>query len=209
MIAVPYFEKALYELPEDQLTKENILRIADEIEEKIQGGFSGRPLMSVPHILADESSAYFTATCSRRWPCTKRANTSSTPRGTSSITRTSDPSSRPSTGARAAVNRAFSVWCATSPARRSHDGVGQGARRQRRRSHQERTRGVRQVHRRSENIRRRQPRHAHALRARRRSHRRQRRKQPRIPQGDAPSSRNGFTKNGPRRPPRERGARSV
>ena len=59
MIAVPYFEKALYELPEDQLTKENILRIADEIEEKIQGGFSGRPLMSVPHILADESSAYY------------------------------------------------------------------------------------------------------------------------------------------------------
>ena len=59
MIAVPYFEKALYELPEDQLTTENITRIADEIEEKIQGGFSGRPLMSVPHILADESSAYY------------------------------------------------------------------------------------------------------------------------------------------------------
>lgn len=59
MIAVPYFEKALYELPEDQLTTENICRVADEIEEKIQGGFSGRPLMSVPHILADESSAYY------------------------------------------------------------------------------------------------------------------------------------------------------
>lgn len=59
MLAVPYLEKALYELPEDQLTTENICRIADEIEEKIQGGFSGRPLMSVPHILADESSAYY------------------------------------------------------------------------------------------------------------------------------------------------------
>jgi Zn-dependent oligopeptidase len=59
MIAVPYFEKALYELPEDQLTTENICRIADEVEQKIQGGFSGRPLMSVPHILADESSCYY------------------------------------------------------------------------------------------------------------------------------------------------------
>jgi|UniRef100_A0A7S0KAV3 hypothetical protein len=59
MLAVPYFEKALYEMPEDQLTTENICKVADEIEEKIQGGFSGRPLMSVPHILADESSCYY------------------------------------------------------------------------------------------------------------------------------------------------------
>jgi hypothetical protein len=32
MIAVPYFEKALYELPEEELTGENIARIADDIE---------------------------------------------------------------------------------------------------------------------------------------------------------------------------------
>ncbi|KAI8915965.1 hypothetical protein EDD86DRAFT_197305 [Gorgonomyces haynaldii] len=59
MLAVPYFEKALYELPEDQVTPENLIKLADEIEVKIQGGFSARPLLSVPHILADESAAYY------------------------------------------------------------------------------------------------------------------------------------------------------
>lgn len=32
MLAVPYFEKALYELPEDQLTPEGLLALADEVE---------------------------------------------------------------------------------------------------------------------------------------------------------------------------------
>jgi hypothetical protein len=32
MLAVPYFEKALYELPEDQLTPDTLLALADEIE---------------------------------------------------------------------------------------------------------------------------------------------------------------------------------
>lgn len=32
MLAVPYFEKALYELPEDQLTVETLLALADEVE---------------------------------------------------------------------------------------------------------------------------------------------------------------------------------
>jgi len=59
MLAVPYFEKALYEMPEDQLTPENVLALADKIELEIQGGPSGRPLMSVPHILSDESSCYY------------------------------------------------------------------------------------------------------------------------------------------------------
>jgi len=59
MIAVPYFEKALYEMDEKDLTPENVLRVADEVEMKIQGGLAGRPLMSVPHILADESSCYY------------------------------------------------------------------------------------------------------------------------------------------------------
>jgi hypothetical protein len=59
MIAVPYFEKALYELPEAELTGENIARIADEIEVRIQGGLAGRPLLSVPHITSDESSCYY------------------------------------------------------------------------------------------------------------------------------------------------------
>lgn len=59
MLAVPYFEKALYELPEDQLTASKILQLAEEVEVKIQGGAASRPLLSVPHILADEASCYY------------------------------------------------------------------------------------------------------------------------------------------------------
>ena len=59
MIAVPYFEKALYEMDESELTAENIQKVADEIELKIQGGLAARPLLSVPHITSDESSCYY------------------------------------------------------------------------------------------------------------------------------------------------------
>ena len=59
MIAVPFFEKALYELPEDQLTAERVQSIADEVEERICGGPSPRPLLSVPHVISDEASCYY------------------------------------------------------------------------------------------------------------------------------------------------------
>lgn len=59
MLAVSYFEKALYELPEEEVTAEKILSLADEIEAKIQGGFSPRPLLSVPHLVSDEASCYY------------------------------------------------------------------------------------------------------------------------------------------------------
>jgi oligoendopeptidase F len=59
MLSVPYFEKALYELPESEVTPEKIALLADEIEVKIQGGFSPRPLLSVPHLLSDEASCYY------------------------------------------------------------------------------------------------------------------------------------------------------
>ncbi|KIY92383.1 oligoendopeptidase F [Monoraphidium neglectum] len=59
MLAVPYFEKALYELPDDQVTPAALEALADRVEKEIQGGFSPRPLLSVPHILADESSCYY------------------------------------------------------------------------------------------------------------------------------------------------------
>ncbi|KAG2489329.1 hypothetical protein HYH03_012161 [Edaphochlamys debaryana] len=59
MIAVPYFEKALYELPESELTVERLLSLADEVETRVQGGLSPRPLLSVPHPLSDESSCYY------------------------------------------------------------------------------------------------------------------------------------------------------
>ncbi|RMZ53669.1 hypothetical protein APUTEX25_003203 [Auxenochlorella protothecoides] len=59
MLAVPYFEKALYDLPDDQITPERILSLADEVEARVEGGPAPRPLLSVPHILSDESSAYY------------------------------------------------------------------------------------------------------------------------------------------------------
>lgn len=59
MLSVSYFEKALYELPEEQVTSERIQKLADEIEVIIQGGFSPRPILSVPHIVSDEASCYY------------------------------------------------------------------------------------------------------------------------------------------------------
>jgi Peptidase family M3 len=61
MLSVPYFEKALYELPDDQVTAERIQELADETERKIQGGLGPRPLLSVPHIISDEASCYYHA----------------------------------------------------------------------------------------------------------------------------------------------------
>ena len=59
MIAVPYFEKALYEMAEEDVTAESIKALADKVEKDIQGGLSPRPLLSVPHILSDEASCYY------------------------------------------------------------------------------------------------------------------------------------------------------
>ena len=59
MLSVSYFEKALYELADDQVTPEKIMELADEMEIKIQGGLSARPLLSVPHIISDEASCYY------------------------------------------------------------------------------------------------------------------------------------------------------
>jgi len=59
MLAVPYFEKALYELPEEEVTTERIQSLADEVEKTISGKPSARPLLSVPHIISDEASCYY------------------------------------------------------------------------------------------------------------------------------------------------------
>ncbi|KAL7540935.1 hypothetical protein ACHAWF_006820 [Thalassiosira exigua] len=59
MLAVPYFEKALYEMAEEDVTAESIKTLADKVEKDIQGGLSPRPLLSVPHILSDEASCYY------------------------------------------------------------------------------------------------------------------------------------------------------
>ena len=59
MLAVPFFEKALYETPEAELTPDYVMRLADEVETRIQGGLGPRPLLSVPHLLSDEASCYY------------------------------------------------------------------------------------------------------------------------------------------------------
>lgn len=56
---MPYFEKRLYELPDDEVTAERIVSLADEVERDVELGPSPRPLLSVPHPLSDESSAYY------------------------------------------------------------------------------------------------------------------------------------------------------
>jgi hypothetical protein len=47
MLAVSYFEKALYELPEEEVTADRIVQLADQMEHKIQGGNSQRPILAV------------------------------------------------------------------------------------------------------------------------------------------------------------------
>ncbi len=42
MLAVPYFEKALYELPEERVTPDELKALADDTERRIQGGLAGR-----------------------------------------------------------------------------------------------------------------------------------------------------------------------
>ena len=59
MLSVSYFEKAIYELPENQVTAIKIQELADEIEKDIQGGLGARPLLSVPHLVSDEASCYY------------------------------------------------------------------------------------------------------------------------------------------------------
>jgi len=59
MLAVPYFEKALYEMPEAELSAASVQALADKVEEHIQGGLGSRPLLSVPHLLSDEASCYY------------------------------------------------------------------------------------------------------------------------------------------------------
>ncbi|CAK0829101.1 unnamed protein product [Prorocentrum cordatum] len=59
MLSVPYFERALYELPEEELCSERIQELAAEVEERVGGGAAPLPLMAVPHILSDEASCYY------------------------------------------------------------------------------------------------------------------------------------------------------
>jgi oligoendopeptidase F len=60
MLVVSYFEKALYEMTESELTAENILRVARDIESRLlKQEAATRPVLSIPHLLSGESSAYY------------------------------------------------------------------------------------------------------------------------------------------------------
>ena len=60
MLTIPFAERALYEMPESELGPEKVLKVFREIEKKMQGLDSGvRPVLSVPHLLSGESSAYY------------------------------------------------------------------------------------------------------------------------------------------------------
>lgn len=57
---VPYFEAALYRLPEQDLTPEKVLALARATELRIQGVAAGpRPLLAIPHLLNQESAASY------------------------------------------------------------------------------------------------------------------------------------------------------
>ncbi|MFW6051749.1 MAG: M3 family metallopeptidase [Myxococcota bacterium] len=60
MLTVPFAERALYELPDDELQPERVLEMFRRIERELQGLEAGvRPVLAVPHLLAGESSAYY------------------------------------------------------------------------------------------------------------------------------------------------------
>jgi hypothetical protein len=60
MLTVPFAERALYELPDNELTGERVLAEFRRIEGDLQGLTAGiRPVLAVPHLLAGESSAYY------------------------------------------------------------------------------------------------------------------------------------------------------
>jgi hypothetical protein len=56
---VPYFESALYQMPDDDLTSEAVLRLARETETRVLGIESPRPLLAIPHLLNQESAASY------------------------------------------------------------------------------------------------------------------------------------------------------
>ncbi len=61
MLAVCYAEKAIYELPEHDLTSERVLSTLRDVERRLLFLAEGspRPTLAVPHLLSGESSAYY------------------------------------------------------------------------------------------------------------------------------------------------------
>ena len=62
MLTVPFAERAIYEIPDDELTPERVLREIRAVERRLTGlPAAPRPILAVPHLLAGESSAYYHA----------------------------------------------------------------------------------------------------------------------------------------------------
>ncbi|MFM2153778.1 MAG: hypothetical protein RL199_2213 [Pseudomonadota bacterium] len=62
LITVPMGERAIYELPDSELTPECVLETLRRVERETTGLTSAaRPILAVPHLLAGESSAYYHA----------------------------------------------------------------------------------------------------------------------------------------------------
>jgi oligoendopeptidase F len=60
ILVVPYFERALYEMNDEDLTPEKITLLARKTEHEILGlGCSPRPLLAIPHLLSDESACSY------------------------------------------------------------------------------------------------------------------------------------------------------
>ena len=60
LLVVPYFERALYQLGDDELNAETITALARAMEKKILGvDCSPRPLMAIPHLLSNESACSY------------------------------------------------------------------------------------------------------------------------------------------------------
>jgi oligoendopeptidase F len=60
ILVVPYFEHALYDLPDEQLVADQVLALARSCEQRILGVPVGpRPLLAIPHLLNQESAAAY------------------------------------------------------------------------------------------------------------------------------------------------------
>jgi len=61
MLSVCYAERAIYEIPDEELSAERILAVVRDVEKRMSFEEEGsrRPTLSVPHLLAAESSAYY------------------------------------------------------------------------------------------------------------------------------------------------------
>ncbi len=60
MLTVPMAERALYEIPDAELTPERVKKTFRAVERELQGLSAGvRPVLAVPHLLSGEASAYY------------------------------------------------------------------------------------------------------------------------------------------------------